>query len=111
LYTVCCSSKLYANKNVCKTKLVNVFDNKAAALTGTDVRARAFNAGLLVRSQFASGRSFDWPTRLRFSVVFLGPRANAELVPKFDVALHASYAALPRVTLKFRPNVALLMSD
>jgi hypothetical protein len=33
-------------------------------------------------------------------VVFLGPRANAELVPKFHVALHASYAALPIVTLK-----------
>jgi hypothetical protein len=33
-------------------------------------------------------------------VVFLGPRANAELVPKFHVALHASYAALLMVTLK-----------
>jgi hypothetical protein len=28
---------------------------------------------------------------------FLGPRANAELVPKFHVALHASHAALPRL--------------
>jgi hypothetical protein len=27
-------------------------------------------------------------------VVFLGPRANAELVPKFHVALYASHAAL-----------------
>jgi hypothetical protein len=35
-----------------------------------------------------------------FSVVFLGPRTNAELVPKFHVALHASHAALPMVTLK-----------
>jgi hypothetical protein len=34
------------------------------------------------------------PTRSRFSVVLLGPRANAELVPKFHVALHASHAAL-----------------
>jgi hypothetical protein len=32
--------------------------------------------------------------------VFLGPRENAELVPKFHVALHASHAALPMVTLK-----------
>jgi hypothetical protein len=32
-------------------------------------------------------------------VVFLGPGANAELVPKFHVALHASNAALPMVTL------------
>jgi hypothetical protein len=39
--------------------------------------------------------------------VFRGPRANAELVPKFHVALHASHAALPMVTLKFRPNVGL----
>jgi hypothetical protein len=52
----------------------------------------------------------DRPSRSRFSVVFLGPRANAESVPKFHVALHASHAALPTVTLKFRPNVALLMS-
>jgi hypothetical protein len=33
-------------------------------------------------------------------MVFLGPRANAELVPKFHVALHSSHAALPMVTLK-----------
>jgi hypothetical protein len=33
-------------------------------------------------------------------VVFLGTRANAELVPKFQVALHASHAALPMVTNK-----------
>jgi hypothetical protein len=31
---------------------------------------------------------------------FLGPRANAELVPKFHVALHASHAALPMVALE-----------
>jgi hypothetical protein len=70
---------------------------------GTNVRARGFNAGLLARSQFASGRSCDRPTRSRFSVVYLGPRANAELVPKFHVALHASHAALPMVNLKFSP--------
>jgi hypothetical protein len=87
------------------------FDNKAAAQIGTNVRARGFNAGLLARSQFASRRSCDRPTRSRFSVVFLGPRANAELVAKSHVALHASHAALPMVTLKFRPNVALQMSD
>jgi hypothetical protein len=40
----------------------------------------------------------DVPTRSRFSVVFLGPRANAELVPKFHAALHASHAALPMLT-------------
>jgi hypothetical protein len=65
---------------------------------GTSVRARAFNAGLLARIQFASGRPCDRPTRSRFSVVFFGPRANAELVPKFHVSLHASHAAVPMVT-------------
>jgi hypothetical protein len=33
-------------------------------------------------------------------VVFLGPRANAELVAKFHVALHVSHAALPVVILE-----------
>jgi hypothetical protein len=33
-------------------------------------------------------------------VVFLDPRANAELVRKFHVALHASHAALSRVILE-----------
>jgi hypothetical protein len=36
-------------------------------------------------------------------VIFLGPRANAELVLKFHVAVHASHAALPMVTLKISP--------
>jgi hypothetical protein len=42
--------------------------------------------------------------------VFLGLRANAELVPKFHVALHASHAALPMVTLNISPytNVTLI---
>jgi hypothetical protein len=76
---------------------------------GANVRFRGFNAGLLARSQFASGRSCDRPTRSRISVVFLGPRANSELVPKFHVALHASHAALPMVILEMSPctNVTL----
>jgi hypothetical protein len=45
------------------------------------------------------------------SVIFLGPRANAELVFKFHIALHASHAALPMVTPKFRSNVAFTMLD
>jgi hypothetical protein len=65
---------------------------------GTSFRAHVFNAGLLARSQFASGRPCDRPTRARFSVVLLGPRANAELVPNFHVVLHASHATLPMVT-------------
>jgi hypothetical protein len=33
-------------------------------------------------------------------VVFLGPRANAELVPKFHFALYASLAALLMVKIE-----------
>jgi hypothetical protein len=74
---------------------------------GSNVRVRVFNAVLLARSKSASGRSCDRPTRSRFSVVFLDPRANAHLVHKLQAALHASHAALPLVTSKFRPNIAL----
>jgi hypothetical protein len=77
-----------------------MFFNKATAQIRINVRVRIFNAGLLARSQSAYGRSCDRPTRSRFSVVFLGPRANAELVPKFHVALHASHAALPMIALE-----------
>jgi hypothetical protein len=94
LYTVWCLSKLYAHKNNCKKTRGK--KNKTAQI-GTNVRARVFNAELLARSQF---ESCDQPTRSRLSVGFLGPRANAELVPKFHVALHASNAALLIVTLK-----------
>jgi hypothetical protein len=76
---------------------------------GTNVRVRRFNAGLLARSQFAFGRSCDRPIRSKFSVVFLDTRANAELVPKFHMALHASHAALPMIALEISPctNVTL----
>jgi hypothetical protein len=60
---------------------------KATAQIETNVRARVFNAGLLARSLFASGRSCDQPIQIKFSVFFLGPRENAELVPKFHIAL------------------------
>jgi hypothetical protein len=71
--------------NLLKKKETKQKKNPTAQI-GTIVRAHGFNAGLLARSQFASGRSCNRPTRSRFSVVFLGPRANAELVPKFHVA-------------------------
>jgi hypothetical protein len=34
-------------------------------------------------------------------VIYLGPGANAELVPKFHVALHASHAAPPMLGQNF----------
>jgi hypothetical protein len=42
-----------------------------------------------------SGRSCNRPTRSRSSVVFLGPRANAEVVPKFHVTLNAYLSCSP----------------
>jgi hypothetical protein len=85
LIQIICTQKYFL-----KNQLVG---KKATAQIGTTDRAHVFNAGLLARSKFASGRSFDWPTRSRFSVVFLGPRVDAELVPKFHVALHALHEA------------------
>jgi hypothetical protein len=75
-------------------QLINV---KRTAQIGTNVTARVFKAALLARSQFASGRCCDRPTRSKFCVIFLSLRENAELVLKFHVALNASHAALPRV--------------
>jgi hypothetical protein len=103
LYTVWCLSKSHAHKNICKKICEKKKEKEKTVQIGTNVKARVFNAGLLARSQFASRRSCDRPTRSRLSVIFLGPRANAELVPKFHVALHASHAALPMVTLKMSP--------
>jgi hypothetical protein len=40
---------------------------------GIDVKFRVFNAGLLARSQFASGRSCDRPTQSKLSLVFIVP--------------------------------------
>jgi hypothetical protein len=54
-----------------------------------------------------SGRFCDRPTRSRLSVVLLCSKANAELVPKFHVALCASHAALQTVTSQFRLNATL----
>jgi len=53
----------------------------------------------LVRSQCASGRLYDRPTRERF-VACLVPRANYELVPKINVAQYTSYATLPNVNVR-----------
>jgi hypothetical protein len=85
-------------------KLRSLGRYKAVTQIGTNVRAGVFNAGLLARSQLASGRSCDLPIRSSFTVGFLGPRENAGLLPKFHVALHASHAALPMVKLKVSPQ-------
>jgi hypothetical protein len=106
LYIVWCLSKSYAHTNNCRKTTSwkkKKKRKKQHYRLGTKVIVRGFNAGLLARSQFASWRSCDRPTRSRFSVVFLSPRANAELIPKFHFTLHASHAALPIVTLKISP--------
>jgi hypothetical protein len=80
------------------------------AQIGTNVRVRIFNDELLVRRQFASGRSCDRPTRSRFFVFFFGSRANVEFVTEFSTALHGLHdlhVTFPIVRLKFHSNVAL----
>jgi hypothetical protein len=109
LCTVWCLFKLYEHKNVKTT--CKCFPIKQQHGYGTSVRSCTFNARLLARSQFASGRFCDRPTRSRFSVVFLGPKANAECtqIPRCSACLTCSP---PNDSInKFRPNVALLMSD
>ena len=54
-------------------------------------------------------RFCDRPTRRRYSVVFLGPRANAQSVPKIHVAFHSflpiSNAKLTsKFSARLRPN-------
>jgi hypothetical protein len=84
--------------------------------TGDQLVTKIFQLGFAyltseVRSQFASGRSWDRPTRSTFSAVFLSPRTNAELTQMPRCTAFASHAALPSVTPTFRPNVALPMLD
>jgi hypothetical protein len=43
-----------------------------------------FNAGLVARSHYASGRSCGRPNQSRFSVGFFGSRANDGPLPKFQ---------------------------
>jgi hypothetical protein len=92
-----------------QNQLANVFKEKRGrgkrkiAHIGTNVRAHIFDVGLLARSQFASGRSCDRTIRSRLSVIFLGSRESAELVPKFNVALHASHAVIQMVILTISP--------
>jgi hypothetical protein len=105
--------------NNCKTQLVKKERKKkkkrkrnknTTAPIETNVKTRGFHAGLLARSQFASGRSCDRPTRSKSSVVFLGPREKADMVPKFHVALHAFHAALPMVTLQILPYTIVTLT-
>jgi hypothetical protein len=100
----------YPNYTHIKTFLKQCVKRKATTQIGANVRARVFNAGMLAGSQFTSGRSCDRPTRSRVSVVFFGPRENAELVPKFHVELHASHAAVPMVTLKILPYINVTLT-
>jgi hypothetical protein len=68
--------------------------NSVSDRLGTNVRFRGFTVGLLARSQFGLANS------IKVFRGFLGPRANAELVPKFHVTLHISHADFPMGTLK-----------
>jgi hypothetical protein len=58
------------------------------------------NAGLLVRTLCASGRSCDRIPLSKFSLPFLGPRANAELMPKIHMTQYASHTTLHKIDIK-----------
>jgi hypothetical protein len=76
---------------------------KKKAQIGTNAGAGVVKAVRLVRSQFASGRTYDRPTRSSISVIFLGAKAHSDLVLKFHVIVHGSCAALPMETLNILP--------
>jgi hypothetical protein len=61
-------------------KLNVCFQSKATAPAGNDVSGRVFNARLMAISQFVSGKSCCRPVWKRISLVFFGPRADAEYV-------------------------------
>jgi hypothetical protein len=63
------------------------------------------NAEVLARGQYATASSSDRQTRSSFSVVFLGPRANAELIPETHVVLHASLTATSLVLITFKSRM------
>lgn len=63
-----------------------------------------WNAGLLAISLQASGRSCDQPPCSRFSLIFVGPGASAELVPTFYLALNSSLEVFPKFLSKTQPN-------
>jgi hypothetical protein len=74
---------------------------KPTAQIRTNVRARVFNAVYYwLEVSFHSEGSATGQLDQGFPFFFLGPRENAELVSKFRVAMHASHAALPMVTLR-----------
>jgi hypothetical protein len=100
---------MHIKRKICKNKYFNFFlQTRQQPRWGLTLGlAYLMPDGWLDRSQSVSGRSCGRPNISRFFVVFLGPRAKAELVPKFHVALHDSHAALP----KFRHIVGLPMLD
>ena len=75
--------------------------NKSDYICGVDVCANELWLG---RSQCASGRPCDPPLRSRFSVIFLGTRANSKLVSRFHVSLLLSHSAVPVLLSKFLPR-------
>jgi hypothetical protein len=91
-----------------------MFFSEAAAQIGAGVGARVFDAGLLAGCRFVSGRSCDRPARSGFSVVFLGPRADAGLVRGFNITCftcgppNGNIESFAQVWIEFRSSVAPL---
>jgi hypothetical protein len=95
-----------SKRKKCKNFSVNLLLIKQQHRYALHSGLACLNARLLAGSRYVSGRSCDRQTGSRFAVVFLGSRANAELVPKFHVELRAFHAVLRILTSKLRPKVA-----
>jgi hypothetical protein len=102
LYTVWYLSKSYAHINCKKQQLVGKTRKEKRKKTSTD-RLMLGLADLMQDCWSGVRLHPEGPASSQLTqgvpMVFLGPRTNAELVPKFHIALHASHAALLMITL------------
>jgi hypothetical protein len=91
----------------CK-KCNHVYLTKATAQPGTDARVRVFSAGLLARSQFASGRSCDGELDQGLSWFSLVPEQMLSWYPNSTLLCSACFTCSPPDgNFKiFRPNAA-----
>jgi hypothetical protein len=88
-------------------EILCVFKNNAITHVGTAARFVDLYAEKLARSRFTTGMACDRPFRSRFSIFFLDPVANVELLRRLCFALHAYHVALPTSTSEFRPKCNL----
>jgi hypothetical protein len=75
--------------------------NKATVQIGTTVTTRVFKRRTAGWKSLRNRKVLRPDNSIKAFRGLLGSRANAELVPKFHVSLHASHAALPSINTNF----------